>query len=94
MLKRKGTNRIVQKWLTFVGKYIREWKSARTNVWSLDVPFDPELFEEYCTRYNRCTRTFLTKAKDPKGYFKPALCDIYEAGSSGGSRIQAISSYN
>jgi hypothetical protein len=84
----------MQKWLTFVGKYIREWESAWTNVWSSDVPFDPELFEEYYTRYNRCTRTFLTKAKDPKGYFKPALYDMYEAGSSGGTRIQAVSYYN
>jgi hypothetical protein len=50
--------------------------------------------EEYCTRYNRCTRTFLTKAKDSKGYFEPALCNMYEAGSSGGTRIQAISVYN
>jgi hypothetical protein len=84
----------VQKWLTFIGKYIAEWESARMNVWSSDMPFDLELFEEYCTRYNRCTRTFLTKAKDPKGYFKPVLCDMYEAGSSGGSRIQAVSYYN
>jgi hypothetical protein len=84
----------VQKWLTFIGKYIREWESARTNVWSSDVPFDPELFEEYCRRYNRCTRTCLTKAKDPKEYFEPALCDMYETGSSGGTRIQAVSYYN
>jgi hypothetical protein len=79
----------VEKWLTFVGKYIREWESARMNIWSSDVPFDPELFEEYCRRYNRCTRICLTKEKDPKGYFEPTLCDMYEAGSSEGSRIQA-----
>jgi hypothetical protein len=36
------------------------------NVWSSDVPFDPELFDQYCTRYNRCTRIYFTKAKDPK----------------------------
>jgi hypothetical protein len=86
-LKKKGTNRTVQKWLTFVGKYIREWKSTRNNIWSSDVPFDPVLFDQYYTRYGRCTRTFLTKAKDPKGYLEPALCDMYEAGSSEGSRI-------
>jgi hypothetical protein len=40
----------VEKWLTFVGKYIREWEYAWNNVWSSDVPFDPELFEEYCRR--------------------------------------------
>jgi hypothetical protein len=93
-LKKKGINRTVEKWLTFVGKYIREWEYARNNIWSSDVPFDPELFEEYCRRYNKCTRTCLTKARDPKGYFEPALCDIYDAGSSAGSRIQAVSYYN
>jgi hypothetical protein len=90
-LKRKGTNRTMKKWLSFVGKYIKEWESARTNVWSSDVPFDPELFVQYCNRYNRCSRTFLTKAKDPTGSFKPALCDMYEAGSFRGSIIQAVS---
>jgi hypothetical protein len=84
----------VQKWLTFVGKYIREWKSAWMNVWSSDMPFDPELFDQYCNRYNRYTRTFITKAKDPTGSFEPAICDIYEAGSSGGTIIQAVSYYN
>jgi hypothetical protein len=34
----------MQKWLIFVGKYIIEWESARMNIWSSDVPFDPELF--------------------------------------------------
>jgi hypothetical protein len=33
-------------------------------------------------------------AKDPKEYLEPALCDMYEAGSSGGSRIQAVIYYN
>jgi hypothetical protein len=90
-LKRKGTNRTVQKWLSFVGRYIREWESAQTNVWSSDVLFDPKLFVQYYNRYNRCRRTFLTKAKDPTGSFEPALCDIYGAGSSRGSRIQVVS---
>jgi hypothetical protein len=58
------------------------------------MPFDPDLFDRYCNRYNRYTRTFLTKAKDPKGIFELVLCDMYEAGSSGGTRIQAISYYN
>jgi hypothetical protein len=93
-LKRKGINRTVEKWLTFVGKYIREWESARNNVWFSDVPFDHVLFDQYYTRYGRCTNIFLTTAKDPKGYFEPTLCDMYEAGSSGGSRIQAVSYYN
>jgi hypothetical protein len=84
----------VQKWLTFIEKYIREWESARNNVWSSDVPFDPGLFDQYYTRYGRYTRIFLTKAKDPKRYLEPALYDIYETGSSGGSRIQAVSYYN
>jgi hypothetical protein len=88
------TSLTVQKWLTFIGKYIREWESARTNVWSSDVPFDPELFDQYYTMYNRCTCIFLTKVKDTKRYFEPALCDMYEAGSSGGTRIQAVSYYN
>jgi hypothetical protein len=84
----------MQKWLTFIGKYIREWESARMNIWSSDVPFDPELFDRYCKRYNRYTRTFLTKAKDSKRIFEPTLYDMYEAGSSGGTRIQAVSYYN
>jgi hypothetical protein len=84
----------VEKWLTFVGKYIREWESARNNIWPSDVPFDPVLFDQYLIMYGRCTRTFLTKAKDSKGYFEPALCDMYEAGSLGGSKIQAVSYYN
>jgi hypothetical protein len=55
------------------------------------MPFDPDLFEQYAQRFNRYAHTFLTKLADPKGYFKPALCDMYEAGSSGGSRLQAVS---
>jgi hypothetical protein len=70
---------------------IIEWESAQTSVWSSDVPFVPELFDQYCDRYSRCTRTFLTKAKVPTGSFEPTLCDMYEARFSGGSRIQAIS---
>jgi hypothetical protein len=31
-LKRKGTNRSVEKWLSFVGRYIKEWESTPTNV--------------------------------------------------------------
>jgi hypothetical protein len=57
------------------------------NVWSSDMPFDPKLFVQYANRVNRCSHTFLTKAKDPKGYLEPALCDMYEAGSSAGFRI-------
>jgi hypothetical protein len=55
------------------------------------VSFDPDLFVQYANKFNRCSRTFITKAKDPRGYFEPTLSDMYEAGYSGGSRVQAVS---
>jgi hypothetical protein len=77
----------VAKWLTFVGRYIAERDIAMMNSWSLNMPFDPDLFTQYAQRYSRCTRTFLTKTRDPKGYLEPTLCEMYEAGYSAGPRI-------
>jgi hypothetical protein len=59
----------------------------------VDMLFGHDLFEQYVQRFNRCSCTFLTKPTDPKGYFEPALCDMYVAGSYAGSILQAIS-YN
>jgi hypothetical protein len=79
------------KWLTFVGRYVAERDTATMNVWLSNMPFDPDLFTQYSQSYSRCTRTFLTKARDPKGYLEPTIREMYEAGYSAGSRIEAVS---
>jgi hypothetical protein len=88
MLKKKGTNSgevAIIYWKIYYGVGICPDK------YLVVVQFDPDLFVQYANKFNRRSRTFLTKAKDPRGYFEPTLCDMYKAGSSGGSRVHAVS---